>query len=97
MAKSKKRKIVFTTKKWKKPNAYRIQHLRANAFLDPKEKKFPIRKTNNGPIYMAAVRTAKAYAVKYNYPEVAKKADKLRNIYKMAKRHTTTHRKKTKR
>ena len=88
------RTYVFTTERWKKPDEYTIQHLNSSCFLDPKTKKFPIRKSNGGPIYMTAVRTAVHYAVMYHYPEVKRKAEALLKLYDKAKNATKKRRKR---
>ena len=90
-------RYVFTTARWKKPDAFTIQHLKPSCFLDPKSKKFPIRKENGGPIYMTAVRTAVHYAKMYGYKEVEKKAKRILELYAKAKEREKVRTKKTKR
>ncbi|MCL5033279.1 MAG: hypothetical protein M1542_08555 [Thermotogae bacterium] len=75
--------IEFTTAPWKKPTAYEAQHLNSSCFLDPKERKYPIRKENNGPIYVHALSASAHYSAPsmWNDPDINEKAHKLLSLY----------------
>jgi hypothetical protein len=79
---------VFTNKKWKKPNAYQIEHLGPDAFLDPKTKKYPIKNKTNGPIYVHALIAAAHYSSQsmWNDTKVHAKANELLKLYKDSKK-----------
>ena len=83
----KKKTYKFTTAPWKKPNAYKLERLNSSCFLDPKNRKFPIKKTNNGPIYVHALVAAAHYSSwsMWNYPKIHAKAKRLLGIYKRSK------------
>jgi len=75
--------IEFTTTSWKKPNAYESQRLNSSCFLDPKNRKYPIKKANDGPIYVHALVAAAHYSdvSMWNDPAVFKKAHELLDLY----------------
>ncbi|MCW1305970.1 MAG: hypothetical protein OH335_04315 [Candidatus Parvarchaeota archaeon] len=74
----------FTTAPWKKPNAYQIEHLNSSCFLDPRTRTYPIKKSNDGPIYVHAL-VASAYYSSWNNPTVHVKAKNLLSIYAKSK------------
>ncbi len=81
----------FTTESWKKPNAYQTAHLNSSCFLDPSDRKYPIKKQDNGPIYVHALVAAAHYASPsmWDDPPVYKKAHQLLAIYAKSKEGKT--------
>ncbi len=77
----------FTTAPWKKPNAYQIEHLNSSCFLDSKDRKYPIKKADDGPIYVHALVAAAHYSSSsmWSDPVIHKKAQQLLEIYAKSK------------
>ncbi len=77
----------FTTAPWKKPNAYQLEHLSSSCFLDPKDRKYPIKKADDGPIYVHALVAAAHYSSSsmWDDPTIHRKAQQLLALYARSK------------
>jgi hypothetical protein len=75
---------TFVNTTWKAPTQWQREGMPASAFLDPKERKYPVKKTARGPYYVRALVAASHYAKMYGDKTVYNKAMKLLNQYKRA-------------
>jgi hypothetical protein len=74
----------FVNKTWKAPTQWQREGMPPSVFLDPKEKKYPVKKTAHGPYYVRALVAAAHYAKMYKDKAVYNKATRLLDVYKRA-------------
>jgi len=75
---------TFVNTTWKTPTRWQREGMPASAFLDPKNRKYPVKKTARGPYYVRALVAAAHYSKMYGDKTVYNKAMKLLNEYKRA-------------
>ncbi|MGC8588953.1 MAG: hypothetical protein ACP5LI_08025 [Hydrogenobaculum sp.] len=76
---------VFVNEPWKNPSTWKREGLPDSVFLDPKRRKYPVKKTAKGPYNVRALTAAAHYAKMYNDIKVYRKAKQLLEEYKRAK------------
>lgn len=67
-------RVYFSWDDWSAPSKKERESMSPSCFLEPSDKKYPIKYTVNGPIYVHAIRVAIARASQYDDAKVLKKA-----------------------
>ena len=80
---------AFVNKPWHRPKQWSREGMANNVFLDPTHRKYPVRRTSNGPYYVRALVAAAHYSKMYGDKTVYKKATALLDEYK--RKRTTSH------
>ncbi len=78
--------MKFINRKWKSPSSEARKKMSPSCFLDPKEKKYPVKKTPTSPYNVRALVRAISLAHMHNEPEIAKKAEKLLEEHRQLKK-----------